>query len=181
MTLYAFALFLHVVGVLLLFTAFTAEGISLFHLQTATTSAQVKEWQGVAGLARMFGPASVVAILVPGLYMMLTSWGWVPWIAVGLLAWLLIAILGAVNGIRLSLAMRNVAADTATIQQLRSRSFLISWLTRIAIALAIVFLMTNRPDLVWALLSVVIATAVGIATGAVATRRVAIHEQARIG
>ena len=73
--------------------------------------------------------------------------------------------------------MRSAAADTATIQQLRSRSFLISWLTRIAIALAIVFLMTNKPDLVWALLSVVIATAVGMATGAVATRRVALHQQ----
>ena len=85
MSLYAIALFLHVVGVLLLVTAFTAEGISLIHLRRVETSAQVTDWQSVAGLARVFGPVSVVAILVPGLYMMVTSWGWVPWIAAGLL------------------------------------------------------------------------------------------------
>ena len=92
MTLYAFALFLHVVGVLLLFAAITAEGIGLFQFRRATTTAQVATWQGVTQLARVFGPASVVAILLPGLYTMATSWGWVPWIAVGLLAWAAIAV-----------------------------------------------------------------------------------------
>ena len=32
--------------------------------------------------------------------------------------------------------------------RLRARLFVMSWLTRVAIALAIVFLMTNKPDLV---------------------------------
>lgn len=83
MTLYSLALFVHIVGALLLFTAFTSEGIALFHLRRSTTSAQVREWEGVAGLARIFGPASVVTILASGLAMMISTWGWVPWIAVG--------------------------------------------------------------------------------------------------
>jgi hypothetical protein len=168
MSLYAIALFLHIVGVLLLITAFTAEGISLMHLRRVETSAQVTDWQGVAALARVFGPASVVAILVPGLYMMITSWGWVPWIAVGLLVWLLIAVLGAVNGIRLSLATQRAAADPAAIHQLRARAFVVSWWMRITLGLGIVFLMTTKPELLGASLTVVSAAAIGLAAGTLA-------------
>jgi hypothetical protein len=169
-TLYSLALFVHVIGALLLFTAFTAEGISLFHLRRATTVAQVREWEGVAGLARIFGPASVVTILASGLYMMFSTWGWVPWIAVGLIAWFLVAVAGAVNGIRLSLVVRHLTADTADFSRLRARSFVVSWLTRLAIGLGIVLLMTDKPDLAWALTSIVVAAAVGVSAGSVVAR-----------
>jgi hypothetical protein len=170
MTLYAFALFVHIVGSLLLCTAFTAEGIGLFQLRRATTGAGVGQWGGVVGLGRVFGPASVLTILASGLYMMISSWGWVPWLAVGLFAWVLIAVLGAVNGIRLSLTMRRIIAGRLPGMSLRSRGFAISWLTRLSIAVGIVFLMTNKPDLVASLLCVLVTAAVGVAAGAAVTR-----------
>jgi hypothetical protein len=172
MTLYAFALFFHVVGVLLLFVAITSEGIALFQLRRATTSSQVETWQGVATLARVFGPASVVAILLPGLYMMATSWGWVPWIAVGLFAWVVIAVMGAVNGIRFSAVIAAATSDPRRIRELHARPFAVSWMTRLGLSLGIVFLMTNKPGLLWAVLSVVIAAGVGVAAGLIATREV---------
>ena len=107
MTLYAFALFIHIVGSLLLCTAFTAEGIGLLQLRRAGTVSAVRQWEGVLGLGRVFGPASVVAILVSGLYMMISSWGWVPWIAVGLFAWVLIT---AAVGVGAGLAMTRTGA-----------------------------------------------------------------------
>jgi hypothetical protein len=171
MTLYAFALFVHVVGALLLSTAFTAEGIALFHLRRATTGAGVRQWEGVAGLARVFGPASVVTILASGLYMMVTSWGWVPWLAVGLFAWVLIAVLGAVNGIRMSVIVRQIAGDAPPGTGLQSRGFVISWLTRLLMAAGIVFLMTNKPDLVPSLACILVAAAVGAAAGFAVTRK----------
>ena len=170
MTLYAFALFVHIVGSLLLTTAFTAEGIGLFQLRRATTELAVREWEGILGLARVFGPASVVTILASGLYMMISSWGWVPWLAVGLLAWLLIAVLGAVNGIRLSLTIRQLPPGAAPGTSLRSWGFVISWLTRLSIAVGIVFLMTNKPDLLPALLAIVVTAAIGLAAGVAVTR-----------
>jgi hypothetical protein len=170
MTLYAFALFLHVVGVLLLFAAITTEGIALFQLRRATTTSQVVTWQGVAKLARVFGPASVVAILVPGLYMMATSWGWVPWIAVGLLAWVAIAVMGAVNGIRLSVVVAAATSDPHRIHDLHARPFAVSWVTRLALSLGIVFLMTDKPGLLWAVLSVAVAAGIGVVAGLIATR-----------
>jgi hypothetical protein len=171
-TLYSFALFLHIVGALLLFTAFTVEGVGLFHLRRAASADQVVQWEGVLGLARVFGPASVVAILVPGLSLMATSWGWVPWIAVGLVAWLLIAVMGAVNGILLAMVVRHAAADGAQVDRLRNPAFVVSWFTRLSLAVSIVFLMTDKPQLVWAVLSVAIAALIGVAAGVPASRRV---------
>jgi hypothetical protein len=170
MTLYASALFVHIVGSLLLCTAFTAEGIGLFHLRLLTTGRGLDQWERVLGLGRIFGPASAVAILASGLYMMVTSWGWVPGLATGLLAWVLIAVLGATNAIRLSMAVRRAAAGTPTGTGLRSRGFVISWFTRLSIAVGIVFLMTTKPDLVPALLRVVVTAAIGVAAGAAVSR-----------
>lgn len=169
MTLYSFALFLHIVGSLLLIAAFTVEGVGLFHLRRAGTADQVAQWEGVLGLARVFGPASVVAILLPGLYMMFASWGWVPWIAVGLIAWACIAVMGAVNGIRLAMIVRRSAADPAGIGRLREPSFVVSWFTRLALAVSIVFLMTNKPSLTWSLLCIAVAAVIGVAAGVLAT------------
>ncbi|MHB8487976.1 MAG: hypothetical protein ACYDCS_00685 [Candidatus Dormibacteria bacterium] len=170
MTLYAFALFVHIVGSLLLCTAFTAEGIGLFHLRRAATGVGVHQWEGVVGLGRVFGPASAVTILASGLYMMVTSWGWVPWLAVGLFAWVLIAVLGATNGISLSMTVRQIAAGAATGTGLRSRGFVISWFTRLSLAVGIVFLMTTKPDLVPALLCVVATAALGAGAGILVSR-----------
>lgn len=170
MTLYSFALFVHIVGALMLFTAFTSEGISLFHLRRATTAAQVREWEGVAGLARIFGPASVVTILASGLYMMFSTWGWVSWIAVGLVAWFLVAVAGAVNGVRLSLVMRQIHEDGADLGGLRARSFVVSWLTRLAVGVGIVFVMTDKPELVWGIVCIGLAAAAGASAGAFVAR-----------
>ena len=171
MTWYSVALFVHIIGALLLGTAFTVEGIGVFRLRRATTSAQVREWEGVTGLGRVFGPASVVAILASGLYMMVASWGWVPWIAVGLFAWVLIAVLGAVNGIRLTGIVGRAGRDEAAIIALRGRSFVVSWMARVGIAVGVVFLMTNKPGLLWAVLAVLIAAALGAALGVLVSDR----------
>ncbi len=175
MTLYTIALFLHVVGALLLGTALTGEGIALFHLRQATTREELQTWEGVALLGRVFGPASIVLILLPGLYMMFDSWGWVPWIAVGLFSLLVIAIIGASSGIRLGLLLRSAASGSpvthAVRVRLRAAIFVVSWFARVSIALGVVFLMTSKPQLVPALLAIAIAAAVGSATGALVARR----------
>jgi hypothetical protein len=170
-TLYSLALFVHIVGALLLFTAFTSEGIALFHLRRSTTSAQVREWEGVAGLARIFGPASVVTILASGLAMMISTWGWVPWIAVGLIAWVLVAVMGALNGIRLSRAARSARDNAGALAGLTAPSFVISWVTRLAIGVEIVFVMTSKPELAGSILAIAVATAVGAVAGLALARR----------
>jgi len=170
MTLYSAALFLHVVGALLLFATLSLEGIGLRQLRRAAMPAQVRESAAIAGLNRLVGPASAFLIVVPGLYMTATAWGWVPWILVGLASWAVVGVLGAVNGIRLAAAGRAAAGVERVSPDLAARLadplLLASWLLRLAIVLGVVFLMTVKPGMAGALLAMASAAAIGAAAGA---------------
>jgi hypothetical protein len=141
MTLYSVALFVHIVGALLLFVTLTVEGVAL------------RVGFAAAPLNRVVGPISAVAILVPGIYMVASGVGWKGWVVVGLTGWVLVAVLGAATGISV---MRG---------RISSRTAVISWLLRIGLALGIVFDMTVKPDIVVAV-AVVVA---GALAGALAT------------
>ena len=140
MSWYSIALFVHVVGALLLFGLLTLEG---FTLRTGATAAR---------LNRVLGPISALAILVPGVYMVVIAAGWTGWAAVGLVTYVLIAGIGAYTGISV---LRG---------RMSSRAATISWLVRTGMALGVVFDMTVKPDR----LSSVVAVAVGVAVALVA-------------
>ncbi len=89
MTLYSIALFIHIVGALLLFVLLTIEGNAL------------RQGFMAARLNQILGPISALTILVPGLYMVASEWGAKGWVVVGIAAWVLIAVAGAVTGISL--------------------------------------------------------------------------------
>ena len=146
MTLYSIALFLHIVGALLLFVLLTIEGIALRQGFTA------------ARMNRTLGPISALTILFPGLYMTATQWGWKGWIVVSLTAWILIAVGGAATGISLLTG------------RLTTRGAAASWSIRVGMALGVVFLMTVKPDLLVSVISVVVGAALG-GVGALASVR----------
>lgn len=147
MSLYSIALFMHIVGVLLTFALMTVEGVA-FSLRFT-----------MAAVGRIFGPISAAAILVPGLYMTATQWGWKAWIVTGLVSYVVIAGGGAVTGI--SLMRGRISRDTAVM----------SWLARIGIALGVVFDMTIKPDALWAVTAIVVAALIGAAAGAMRSQR----------
>jgi hypothetical protein len=159
MTPYSIALFLHIVGALLLFVTLTVEGIALRLLRRAVTREAAQGAAGLLRLNRIAGPLSALGVLIPGLYMMATNWGWVAWIVVALVSWLAIAVLGAVNGIRILALDRSRGLLTG----IRNPMFLISWSTRAGIALGVVFLMTVKPGAILALLTILLAAAAGAA------------------
>jgi hypothetical protein len=161
MTLYSIALFLHVVGALLLFVTLTVEGVVLRQLHRAATREAAQGAAAMLRLNRIVGPLSALGVLIPGLYMTATSWGWVGWIVVGLVAWALIAVLGAASGIRIQALERS----PALLAGIRSPIFLISWSTRVGISFGVVFLMTVKPGADAAALAALIAAAGGAALG----------------
>jgi hypothetical protein len=161
MTLYSIALFLHIVGAMLLFVTLTVEGIALRQLYRAATTEAGHGAAALLRLNRVVGPLSALGVLVPGLYMTATNWGLVAWIVVALVSWLVIAVLGAVNGIRILALERSQSLVTG----IKNPMFLISWLTRVGIALGVVFLMTLKPGAVAALLAILITAAAGAALG----------------
>ncbi len=139
MDLYSVVLFLHIVGALLLFVLLTVEGIGL------------RMGFSSAPLNRVLGPISALTILVPGLYLMKAQWGLTGWVAVGIASWVLIAVVGAVTGIRM---MRGTMSN---------RAAMISWLIRIGMAGGVVFDMTVKPNLVVSVIAVLIGVVVGAA------------------
>ena len=176
MTLYSAALFVHVVGAVLLFAALTLEGVALRLLRRASTGMQAASWAGLLRLNRGIGPLSAVAILVPGFYMTATSWGPAGWIIVGLAAWVLVAVLGAFSGIRIVALERDLRAAPGPLPPaLQARMldprFPISWWARVGLALGVVFLMTVKPGTPGAIAAIAIATAVGLAVSAPAWTR----------
>lgn len=146
MNLYSIALFVHVVGSLLLFVLLTAEGLGL---RAGFASAQ---------LNRILGPISALAILVPGFYMAAQT-GWHPWTAVGLATYTLIAVAGGYTGI------------AVTRGRMRSSTAALSWFARVGMALGVVFDMTVKPELVASIVAVLVAVALALAAAVPAVRR----------
>jgi hypothetical protein len=161
MTLYSIALFVHVVGALLLFVTLTVEGVAFRLLYRAATPEAAGAAAAMLRVNRMVGPLSALGVLIPGLYMTATTWGGVAWIVVALVSWLMIAVLGAVNGIRIVALVRSRALLTG----IRNPLFLVSWMTRVGVALGVVFLMTVKPGAVASAVAIVLAAAAGAALG----------------
>ena len=147
MSLYSIALFLHIVGALSLFALLGIEGVSL------------RAGLSPRGLQQVLGPISAVAIVIPGFYMA-AQIGWHGWVAVGLVSYAVIAVLGAYTGI--TLMRGRVSASAATL----------SWLARVGIALGVVFDMTVKPEVVVSAIVVVVAMGAGIAVALLTTRDV---------
>lgn len=148
MSLYSIALFVHIVGSLLLFVLLTVEGIALRHGFMA------------ARLNRVLGPISALTILVPGLYMVALQWSLNGWIVVGITAWVLIAVAGAATGISLLAGRLSTQAAAA------------SWSIRVGTALGVVFVMTVKPDLLPSVIAVVAGAVLGAAGGLAGMRQV---------
>jgi hypothetical protein len=171
MTLYSVALFLHVVGAVLLFTALTVEGVGLRQLRGAPGDLRLAS--SVLGLNRFVGPVAGLAVLVPGLYMTAASWGWTAWILVGLVSWALIAGFGAATGIRIMRLGRRAAAapEPEASRRLQDPVFPASWLVRAGLAMGVLFLMTVKPGLAGSLAAVLVGAAAGLALSVPGFRR----------
>ena len=149
MDLYSFALFVHIVGAILVFVLLTIEGLGL------------RLGFDYARLNRSLGPVSALLILGPGLYMMASQWGWAGWIVTGIAAYALIASVGAYIGIGV---MRG---------RLGRGTAMMSWLARIGMALGVAFVMTVKPSLVGSVAAVLVGAALGVLAGTLTRRRVA--------
>jgi hypothetical protein len=166
MSLYSIALFLHVLGAMLLIATLSVEGVALGQLRRVATTEAAQSAGAMLRLNRIVGTLSALGVLIPGLYMTATTWGWVGWILVALVSWVLVAVFGAINSIRI-LALEQ---SQALLTGIRNPEFLISWLARVGLALGVVFLMTAKPGVVGAVFAILIAAAAGATLGVALSR-----------
>jgi hypothetical protein len=173
--MYQIALFIHVLGVLCLMGGHTLIHASLEVMRRAQQVERVRDWIAIAAGLDTFMPLFTLAVLVPGIYMAWTVWGWTtPWIDVSLLLFLVMAILGPVLLGRRFAALNTLVKATppGTIEaplaaQLGDRTLWTIENTFTSLLLAILFLMTVKPNL----LGTVIVVSIGLIVGFLSTVR----------
>ena len=176
MTDYALALFLHILGALGLLVANGIEWVTIGQLHRVRDVTTARVLAGQLRIVRLIGPVSLLVLLGAGVYLTLTRSGWQPWVLASLVA--LVAILmplGAFNGIRLSRTLERLSPsdgnmERSVIERLRDPRHIASVRVRVAVFVAIVYLMVAKPDLAVAVAALVVAVGIGIATSVPAWR-----------
>jgi hypothetical protein len=174
---YSVALFLHIAGAMGFFAVLAIEWLGLQQIRSAISPEQVRAWMGIFKRARKVGFVSMLTTVISGFYMMDQVWGNVAWIEVTLGSLILVIVLSIVlTGPRMAAVGRALANEKGplshTFYSLTNHPLL--WLsiqTRIAITLGIVFLKIDRPDLDRALLTISVATVLGLVSALPMPRR----------
>lgn len=167
MDLYPYALFLHIVGALALFAAIAIESVGLTRLRAATTVGAALPWMGVVGLPRRFFPWILAAILIPGIWMVIVTWGPVAWPILAFAGVIVMAGLGMFvsGGVmrRVGPAVGALASEPATPapDSIRDPVLVRSLLVRVGIGLGIVALMVFKPDAITSTVVLIAGAALG--------------------
>jgi hypothetical protein len=178
MSNYSIALFLHIAGALGFFVVLGLEWIGLSQVRRAKLPDEARAILGMVKSADRLGFISMPTTIVTGIYMLLTVWGWVPWIIVVLGALVLEIVLFVVLAKpRMATIEQALAAETEFVSQtfhdlVNDPILWISIRTRVAIILGIVFLKIATPDLGGSLLTIGIAILLGLASALPVLRRV---------
>jgi len=164
MNTYSIALFLHIVGALVLFATLAIEWISLRQIRTARFAEQVPPWLGVLTGSSKAGFPSMLATVVTGVYMMVVVWGRTPWLVT------------TVGGLVLMIVLARAAAPRLkaleqSFEVINNPLLWVSIQTRTAIALGIVFLKVAKPDWFGSLLTIGVAVALGVVSALSVSRR----------
>ena len=174
--MYQIALFLHTLGVLTLMGGHTLIHASLEAMRRAQQVERVRDWIAIAAGLDRYMPLFTLAVLLPGIFMAWTAWGWAtPWIDVSLALFFVMMILGPVLLVRRFAALNKLvkAAPPGTISaplaaQMRDRVLWTIENTFTSLLLAILFLMTVKPNL----LGTVIVVSMGFVVGLLSTVRI---------
>jgi hypothetical protein len=157
--------FIHVCAAMGIFGAAAIEGASVLELNRAGASPTAL--QGF-GLARRLGSISFALILLTGIFLTQTVWGWqIAWISVSMSSIVVMVAIGATVTRRAMARLRGPAPDAAGAYD----ALVWSFLTRVGILIGIVFLMTVKPPLKESLIAVAAATGAGFLAGLPSGRR----------
>lgn len=180
---HAIGLFIHIVGGIGMCVALGIEWVSLWQLRSAILPEQVRTSMVTIKSAFKVGFISMLMNVLVGLYMIWIEWGFVAWITISLVAFVLIIVLNvAVTRPRMAAIGHTLVAEKGALakayhSQANHPLLWISLQSRVAIVLGITFLMIAKPDLTISLLTLGISIAFGLASAFPFLRRVRAQEE----
>ncbi|HEX9413734.1 MAG TPA: hypothetical protein VF916_09550 [Ktedonobacterales bacterium] len=178
MSWYTLALFAHIVGVLTLFITMAMQWLITLRLRRAGSIAQAREWSGLVKGINRLAPVTGVLILGAGVYMTAIAWSMLTtWVDVSIAAMVIMMIFGMdVVGRRLN-AIQRAAAEASTDAiplALQARiddpALWVSMQMAVTVALSIVFMMTNKPNLTISMVAVLVSLVLGAVIGTMSLR-----------
>jgi hypothetical protein len=134
-------------------------------------------WLGVTSLAGRIGAVSLALILLPGLYMAGTRWGFTDWPVAALVGMVVMALLGGLlsgrpmAGLGRAIGAEHGPLSQAVLERLRSPALAMSLWTRTTVLLGIVGLMSFKPDLLTSLVVLARALVIGAVLSIAVARR----------
>ena len=178
MQLYDIAVFVHVLGVIALFGGFIIHHRAGARLRAASTVEEASPWFALIDATKEMFPGGLLMLLVSGIYMTYVRWrSMPPFIVVGLVAWVVIMICGAVFAARQSRSIKAALAGTSGSLTESQRVVIhdrMPWLVVAVLngmALGLVFLMSTKPSLLVSLVSLVVPALAGVFVGASVLKR----------
>ncbi len=183
--MYNFALFLHLVGVVLLVGAITTTLVATLRVQTTGSVAELRSLTAVTRRIEIAMIPAMLLIIGPGLYMVSRHGGdgsipWsAGWVGTALVVAVMLAVMGSTVEARYARRLRDAIANAPgessqdDLRELQRASIPIyaSFLGGSQIV-ALLFLMTMKPSLVGSIAACVVAAAASAIAGAVRIRAV---------
>ena len=168
--MYQMMLFLHILGVLFMFAAVAGTLIGMFGMLNSKDNKVLKIWANLSVKMDEFLPFSVTLILLPGLYLVFSTWGWnIAWVNVSIGALLLMTLAGPIINLRrFKRILETVNTETVEkpssdlLAKVRDRVLWNSVSIMTMEVLGIIYLMTIKPSLIGSLVTIVICFVLGI-------------------
>jgi hypothetical protein len=184
--MYTVALYLHIMGALILFSAVGIEWMCLSNLRKSETREGIISWlKNFAVLKKLFMTAFFF-LLIPGIYMMAEIWVDAAWAILGIAGLLALSISGSVLSGKKLLAIKKTLAQSETefplsklLLKVRDNYFWYSFLIRACTAFGIVFLMTFKTNFADSIIVLAIAILIGYMTAKI-TRTPELEQETEI-
>lgn len=172
--LYNVMLFFHILGTIVMFVAIGITLTAMIAMLYAKKTEILREWAALAVKLDGLLPFSVILILLPGLHLVFTAWGWgMAWVNLSLITLIAMTLMGPIINLRrlkaILTAVNNETEPTPsseTLDKVRDQTLWHSVITMTMLVIAILFLMTVKPAVLGSL--IVLGTA--ILFGVVAAR-----------
>lgn len=173
MSLYTLALFVHLVGVIVGVAGICAWFFALVGIRVARTVDQVRALLALYAFAGNVALGGVALIVIGGLYMALSTSLWQSaWLIVATVSFvLLLSAGGAILGRRQAALAKGAgeapdgSLPASLVAQIHDPVAQVGVQIYLAVLLGIVFLMTIKPTLLWSIVAILVAAALGLLSG----------------
>lgn len=183
MDTYHVVLYIHLLSLLVGFSAGMIETVCLFRLRAATTLETAAPWGQLAGEVEKAFPVAIVGLFGTGAYMTSDVWTWgTSWVVLAIVGLVVLSLQGPLvagrrgHAVKVALMANGPGPLGPEARRMtRDRALWIAGMTNEMLVLGVVWVMTEKPGWGGAVAALVVAYAVGMALATAFTREPALE------